>query len=110
MDEDDEIMTASRTGALSNMDSSYRGLTGAGSMADGPPGTSTGGGAAGSRHGVPFLGGPSRLGSMGAGVVAGGTPTGVARQTSRPGSSHRDPALLGLGLAGRSNSFSRRSG
>ncbi|KAG2424299.1 hypothetical protein HXX76_014677 [Chlamydomonas incerta] len=110
VDEDDEIMTASRTGALSNMDSSYRGLTGAGSMADGPPGTSTGGGATGSRHGVPFLGGPSRLGSMGAGVAAGGAPSSAARQTSRPGSSHRDPGLMGLGLAGRSNSFSRRSG
>ncbi|KXZ45585.1 hypothetical protein GPECTOR_53g78 [Gonium pectorale] len=89
MDEDDEILTASRTGALSNMDLSYRNGNLYGTDGGGV------GGISGSRHGGgAFYATPSRMGSMNLGANAGNLPSsgGVPRRLSRPGS-----GLGGLG-------------
>ncbi|GLI66730.1 hypothetical protein VaNZ11_010671 [Volvox africanus] len=106
VDDDDEILTVSRTGGLSNLDSSQRTGTaglGLGLYECGP--TNTGG----SRHGGgAFFGGPSRLGSTG---------TGGLRTVPRPESSYgatwrnsplgNSPSSGGLAGLGRSSSFSR---
>ncbi|GLC46038.1 hypothetical protein PLESTB_001025300 [Pleodorina starrii] len=128
VDDDDEILTASRTGALSNVDTSLRnGTAGAGLYDCGPSAANTAGGGGGSRHGggLYFTGGPSRLGSTGALGGGGGlVASGASRRISRPGSSSHGggtwrstgpplgsspPSTSGGGLAfGRSGSFVRQ--
>ncbi|KAG2496439.1 hypothetical protein HYH03_005663 [Edaphochlamys debaryana] len=103
VDDDDEILTASRTGALSNYNDSsmHRGATGGGgSLVDyGGIAASilSGGGGPGSRHGgTSYLGGPSRLGlvSMASvhstGQLAGGSQAGVSYTGPGTGTGTRD--------------------